>query len=116
MFCAHAAIPSSVTVKACMVAAIRVEGLMLRVRLIGAFLLTSALTAPALAADGPPMLGFSATSGQAERALETRFDANLSKEAIRTRLKDMASQPNNVGSPHDKANAEATLAWLKSWG
>jgi N-acetylated-alpha-linked acidic dipeptidase len=89
---------------------------MLRVRLIGAFLLTSALTAPALAADGPPLLGFSTASGQAERTLEARFDANLSKEAIRARLKDMASQPNNVGSPHDKANAEATLAWLKSWG
>lgn len=85
-------------------------------RLIGAILLSSALTAPALAAEPPPLLGFSAASSQAERALETKFDANLSKEAIRARLKDMSSQVNNVGSPHDKANAEASLAWLKSWG
>jgi len=59
-----------------------------RTRLIGAILLSSALTAPALAAEPPPLLGFSATSSQAERALEAKFDANLSNEAIRARLKD----------------------------
>jgi len=87
-----------------------------RTRLIGAILLSSALTAPAIAAEPPPLLGFSTTSSQAERALEAKFDANLSNEAIRARLKDMSSQVNNVGSPHDKANAEASLAWFKAWG
>jgi len=87
-----------------------------RTRLIGAILLSSALTPPAIAAEPPPLLGFSATSSQAERALEAKFDANLSNDAIRARLKDMSSQVNNVGSPHDKANAEASLAWFKSWG
>jgi len=87
-----------------------------RIRLIGAILLSSALTAPALAAEPPPLLGFSAPSSQVERALEIKFDANLSNEAIRARLKDMSSQVNNVGSPHDKANAEASLAWFKAWG
>jgi N-acetylated-alpha-linked acidic dipeptidase len=28
----------------------------------------------------------------------------------------MSSQPNHVGSPHDKANAEMTLALFKQWG
>jgi N-acetylated-alpha-linked acidic dipeptidase len=87
-----------------------------RVRLIGAFFLSTALTAPAFAADPGTLLGFTPTSSQAERALEARFDANLSSDAMRARLKDMASAPNNVGSPHDKANAEASAAWLKSWG
>jgi N-acetylated-alpha-linked acidic dipeptidase len=31
-------------------------------------------------------------------------------------LKDLASQPNHVGSPHDKANAEWMAAQFKSWG
>ena len=31
-------------------------------------------------------------------------------------LKRLASEPNQVGSPHDKANAEWVLAQFKSWG
>jgi N-acetylated-alpha-linked acidic dipeptidase len=31
-------------------------------------------------------------------------------------MKDMASAPNHVGSPHDKANSEAILAKFRSWG
>jgi N-acetylated-alpha-linked acidic dipeptidase len=85
-------------------------------RPIGALFLSTALGAPAFAADPGTLLGFTAASSQAERALEAQFDANLSKDAIRARLKDMSSQPNNVGSPHDRANAEASAAWLKSWG
>ena len=62
------------------------------------------------------MLGFSAAGADAERALETRFDAQLSAPAIRERLRQMAAEPNQVGSPHDKANAEFTLAQFKAWG
>ena len=69
----------------------------------------------ATAADSP-MLGFSAASAAAERALESRFDANLSAGAIRDRLKLMSAEPNQVGSPHDKANADYTLAQFKAWG
>ncbi len=28
----------------------------------------------------------------------------------------MPAQPNHVGSPHDKANADQILAWFKDWG
>jgi N-acetylated-alpha-linked acidic dipeptidase len=87
-----------------------------RSRLLGAFFLSTALVAPALAAEPGTLVGFSPSSSQVERAVEARFDANLSAEAIRARLKDMSSAPNHVGSPHDKANAEASAAWLKSWG
>ncbi|MBV9541457.1 MAG: M28 family peptidase [Alphaproteobacteria bacterium] len=31
-------------------------------------------------------------------------------------MKRMAAEPNHVGSPHDKANAEYTLSLFKSWG
>ncbi|MGI9170533.1 MAG: M28 family peptidase, partial [Caulobacteraceae bacterium] len=70
----------------------------------------------ALAAPAAPMPGFSPAGEAAERALEARFDAGLSADAIRQRLKRMAAQANQVGSPHDKANAEFTLAQYKAWG
>jgi N-acetylated-alpha-linked acidic dipeptidase len=63
-----------------------------------------------------PMLGFSAPSADAERSLEAKFDANLSADQIGARLKLLAAAPNQVGSPHDKANAEYVLGQLKSWG
>ena len=62
------------------------------------------------------MLGFTPDGADAERALEAKFDANLSAGAIDARLKTLAAAPNEVGSPHDKANAEFVLAQLKSWG
>ncbi len=76
--------------------------------------ITALCASPALAS--PAMLGFDAASAQAERALEHRFDAGLSAEAIRDRLRLMSAEPNQVGSPHDKANAEYTLAQFKAWG
>jgi N-acetylated-alpha-linked acidic dipeptidase len=72
--------------------------------------------APAAATAAPTLLGFTPAGSDAERALESKFDANLSADAISERLKTMASAPNQVGSPHDKANAEFVLAQLKSWG
>jgi N-acetylated-alpha-linked acidic dipeptidase len=82
--------------------------------------LTHALTAvaailatPAIAAEIP---GFPADKAAAERALEGRFDASLSAEEIRERMRLMAAEPNQVGSPHDKANAEYTLQQFKAWG
>ena len=62
------------------------------------------------------MLGFAPASAEAERVLEGRFDAGLSADAMRERLRLMSSEPNQVGSPHDKANAEYTLAQFKAWG
>ncbi|HWA63166.1 MAG TPA: transferrin receptor-like dimerization domain-containing protein, partial [Caulobacteraceae bacterium] len=61
-------------------------------------------------------VGFSPAGAAAERALEAKFDANLSAQAIRERLQQMSAEPNQVGSPHDKANAEFTLAQYKAWG
>jgi N-acetylated-alpha-linked acidic dipeptidase len=71
--------------------------------------------APGLAAAAP-LLGFTPASADAERALEQRFDANLSPQAIDARLKTLSAAPNEVGSPHDKANAEFVRDQLKSWG
>jgi N-acetylated-alpha-linked acidic dipeptidase len=49
-------------------------------------------------------------------ALEKSFDALISATDQQQWLQQMASAPNHVGSPHDKANAEMELALFKQWG
>lgn len=71
----------------------------------------------ATAADGSaPILGFSDAGAKAQRALEQRFDAELKADDQREWLRQMASEPNHVGSAHGKANAEFMLARFKEWG
>ncbi len=77
---------------------------------------SSAALLAATSALAAPMIGFTPAGADAERGIEAKFDAVLSSEAIRDRLKLMSSEPNQVGSPHDKANAEYTLAQYKAWG
>ncbi len=84
--------------------------------LLGVSLLALAALAFGPGATAAPLLGFTGKSSDTERAAEARFDAGLSADAIRERLKSMASAPNQVGSPHDKANAEFVLAQFKAWG
>ena len=51
-----------------------------------------------------------------EATLERHFDALIHPERS-ARLDEAARrQPNHVGSPHDKANADQILAWFKGWG
>jgi N-acetylated-alpha-linked acidic dipeptidase len=76
--------------------------------------------AGSLAADAPPgandMEGFSAGGAAAEGQLEQRFDADLSTADLRSWMQQMSSEPNHVGSAHDKANAEFQLAKFREWG
>ena len=62
---------------------------------------SAAIAVPAVAAD---------TS-----ALEQNFDSMISATDQQQWLETMASKPNHVGSPHDKANADMTLALFKQW-
>src|ERR1700722_20212829 len=52
--------------------------------------------------------------GQAQ--LERNFDAAVSIDEMRGWLRQMSAEPNHVGSPHDKANAEWELAQFKKFG
>jgi N-acetylated-alpha-linked acidic dipeptidase len=78
------------------------------------------LLAAAAAAAPPPagtaMFGFTADAAATEQALEQRFDSDLNASDLRGWLKTLSSEPNNVGSPHDKANAEAVRDLFKQWG
>jgi N-acetylated-alpha-linked acidic dipeptidase len=60
--------------------------------------------------------GFSFNAALAETQLELRFDAALSATDMSAWMQQMASEPNHVGSPHDKANAEFELAKFREWG
>lgn len=65
---------------------------------------------------GSDMLGFTSRGAAREHDLEQRFDAQLSASEMREWLKRLSSEPNQVGSPHDKANAEFLLAQFRKWG
>mgnify|MGYP000604346960 CR=1 FL=1 len=63
----------------------------------------SALTAPA-------------TQAAPDKPLEARFDAQIDPAEMGGWLKTMSAEPIHVGTPHNKKNAEMTLAQFKSWG
>jgi N-acetylated-alpha-linked acidic dipeptidase len=62
------------------------------------------------------ILGFSGGGAAAETELEQRFDAGLSAGDLRSWMEGMSSEPNHVGSVHDKANAEFQLKKFREWG
>jgi N-acetylated-alpha-linked acidic dipeptidase len=86
----------------------------IRALLVGLAALCAARAVPATAPKG--MQGFSTRSAAAEMMLEQRFDAGLSSDDMRTWMEQLASAPNHVGSPHDKANAEFVLKQFREWG
>ena len=57
-----------------------------------------------------------ASPALAQADLEKRFDAQISPSEMSGWMKSLAAEPNHVGSPHDKANAEWVLAQFKAWG
>jgi N-acetylated-alpha-linked acidic dipeptidase len=84
--------------------------------LLGAASLTVAVVSNAVSAETPGILGFTANRAAEQRQLEQSFDAQLNAAEMRDWLKRLSSAPNNVGSPHDKANAEFIRDQLKSFG
>ena len=81
---------------------------------------SAALTAATAVGDTPstpaPMLGYSSTAAATQRALEERFDAQLSAGEMQDWLKRMSAGPNHVGAPHNKQNAELVQQQFRDWG
>ena len=90
----------------------------LPLRLLPVFIgLSCALCASANAADAPAnMIGYAPESAAAQTRLEQKFDAALKSDNLRNWLQQMSSQPNQLGSPHDKTNAEFVLKQFTAWG
>lgn len=57
-----------------------------------------------------------AAPAPSQKDLESRLDAAVDPAEMGRWLKQLAAEPNHVGSPHDKANAEWINAQFKSWG
>src|SRR5690242_4314741 len=68
--------------------------------------LLAAAAADSANSSGPALFGFRPEEVPAQQALEQRFDAQLDAAELRGWLKTLSSEPNQVGSPHDEANAE----------
>jgi N-acetylated-alpha-linked acidic dipeptidase len=93
------------------------------VRRVGAGLLAAAVcgsmafaAAESGTAEPAGVFGFSAADGTREISLEQRFDAALDPAELRSWLKTLSAEPNHVGSPHDKANAEYVRGLFRQWG
>jgi N-acetylated-alpha-linked acidic dipeptidase len=72
----------------------------------------------AAAAAVPPsvLFGFTLDQSTTQQAIEQRFDAGLDAGDLRNWLRVLSAEANQVGSPHDKANAELVRDRLKEWG
>lgn len=66
--------------------------------------------------DSLKLLGFTAGNAVKQQALEKKYDAQLNPADQRAWLERMSAEPNHVGSPHDKANAEFILEKFREWG
>lgn len=62
------------------------------------------------------MQGFQPGRIAAQLERESQFDAALDRSDIGTWLERMAAEPNHVGSPHNRSNAEFTLERFREWG
>jgi N-acetylated-alpha-linked acidic dipeptidase len=85
-------------------------------RAVLSVLAVGAAACPLVLAAPEGLLGFRAASSSAELQSERAFDASLDPAELRSWLEQMSSEPNQVGSPHDKANAEFMLGKFTEWG
>jgi N-acetylated-alpha-linked acidic dipeptidase len=74
----------------------------------------SVLLAASLLAAG--LIAAPVISQQAPADIESKFDTFISSKEMDGWMKKMAAEPNHVGAPHNRANAEDTLARFKAWG
>src|SRR6266446_7609569 len=75
------------------------------------------LAAVGTAATSPaPILGFSPSAAEAQRALEARLDAGLDPALLGEWMRRVAARPHHVGSPHGRENADYLAGLFGEWG
>jgi N-acetylated-alpha-linked acidic dipeptidase len=82
---------------------------------------TALVTASGQGAETPlpnaaSMFGFTPQEATAQGALEQQFDSELHAADLDAWLKRLSAEPNHVGSPHDKTNAEFVRELFRNWG
>ena len=63
-----------------------------------------------------PILGFDAQATVQQRLLETQLDSYLDSDNPSRWMKRMAAQPQHLGSPYARENAEFMLSLFREWG
>ena len=77
---------------------------------------TSSSAPASLQSAAAGAFGFSPEAAPAEQSLEQRFDAQLDAGQMTEWLKRLSAEANQVGSPHNKANAEWVRDQFRKWG
>lgn len=62
------------------------------------------------------LFGFTADESRTQESVEQRFDSDLNPQDLSSWMKSLSSEANQVGAPHDKANAEFVRDELRKWG
>ncbi len=62
------------------------------------------------------MLGFSFETAKIQTALESRFDAGLNADNLRSWMKRLSARPHHLGSRYNKENADFIASQFRSWG
>ena len=78
-----------------------------------AFWKSCTLVVSALLAAGT---AWGAAADTAQRGVEQKFDSQLQASDLEAWMKQMSARPTNVGSPHDKENAEFMQQQFRAWG
>jgi len=79
----------------------------------------TALTAVAFTPQSqevPQLLGFSASAASEQYALESRFDAELDADNLRSRMEHLTAKPFYTGSPYNKEMSEWIAGQFRAWG
>jgi N-acetylated-alpha-linked acidic dipeptidase len=62
------------------------------------------------------ILGFSEQGATQQRTLETQYDALMNRDNLSQWMKRMTANPQHLGSPYGKENAEFMLSLFREWG
>lgn len=62
------------------------------------------------------MLGFSSEAARIQIDLESRFDAGLNADNLRSWMKRLSARPHHLGSRYNKENADFIASQFRSWG
>jgi len=80
------------------------------------FAISALISSAAFGATAPQLFGFSPEQTAAQKSIEQRFDADIATADLDAWMKRLSSEPNQVGAPHNKANAEFVRDQFESWG
>jgi len=71
---------------------------------------------PRAAQETPELLGFSPWAAAEQYELESRYDARLDADSLRSWMRTLTAEPFWTGSPYNREMAEWTADRFREWG